>query len=389
MLLVITAAVVLSAGDHPQSVVTGTDPTTTDATTTSRPPTRMGTITGVTIEVTPATDLHDGQLVHVAIDGYAKLTRPIIILCAGDVTAETAMSACDLTPLELAGPSGGDQELSADQDAAVRRVIRLPRESTPEDDQGGPYDCATEPAGCALVVANNTPPATGVGVAVSFARDELPTPEVSAAPAKGLDDAQDVTVEASGLRPNSTYLVTQCGAGVDPVCDEINVPSAKTDGDGDLRTTYPVQTAIYGWKGRTDCTAEACVIRVHSDISASAGQAPISFAPDAVAPVPRLSLSPSGPYQDQQEVTVTGTGFPPGFDISSGIGQCPADKDTAVEERCGYGSIATDTVIVDEDGRFTTTIRMYAQPCRTEAGCVLGWVLTHGPTLAKVPLTFR
>ncbi len=398
-LLVVAAATALTGNDRSESVVTGTDPITTETTiastttaagpTTTSPRTTLGGLEGLTIDVTPTTDLRDGQLVTVEVGGIEKLTNPIIILCTGDVTQQTAARACDLTPLELGGTSEGDDGFSDTQQVAVRRIIRLPQEANAEDDQGGPWDCATEPAGCALVVGNNSLPATGVGVPVTFSADGLPTPTVSVAPTDGLQDGQELTVDATGLRPNTTYQLTQCGQGDDAVCDEITWPSAKTDGDGILRTTYPAHTAIYGWRGRTDCTSEPCVIQVGAEGSEAAASAPIGFAPDAVAPAPRLEVSTPGPYQDQQVVTVTGTGFRPGQDIGWEIGQCPNDKDTAVEERCGYDTIG-DAVVVDEAGTFSLEVRLHRTgACGQPAGCHLGWVINHGPTLAKVPLEFR
>ena len=67
-------------------------------------------------------------------------------------------------------------------------------------------------------------------------------------------------------------------------------------------------------------------------------------------------------------------------------------KDTSIEERCGYSVITP--MIVGEDGSFETTFRIRATiatsgPCTDETGCHLGWVLPHGPTIAKVPLDIR
>ena len=93
-----------------------------------------------------------------------------------------------------------------------------------------------------------------------------------------------------------------------------------------------------------------------------------------------LTLEPPGPYVDRQEVTVHGRDFPPGIDLTDNIGQCPADKDTAVEERCGYGFPPGAPIIVDEDGEFTITVPVFESldssfpqagigTLRTLAGC--------------------
>ncbi len=118
---------------------------------------------------------------------------------------------------------------------------------------------------------------------------------------------------------------------------------------------------------------------------------PYRFADGVAAPEPELILEPAGPYSDGQEITVRGHGFRPGLDLTGQLGQCPADKDTAVEDRCSRGELAP--AVVAEDGTFSTTFRlsqslMFTGSCVTGPGCHLGWVIPHGTTLAKVPLTF-
>jgi hypothetical protein len=150
--------------------------------------------------------------------------------------------------------------------------------------------------------------------------------------------------------------------------------------------------AIYGWQGRTDCTAEACVIAVSDD---GGGErlaiAELRFAEGVTAPVPTLVISPAGPYRDKQDVTLTGEGFPPGIPIGDQIGQCPDGKDTAIELRCTYPTLGRATAA--DDGTFSVTVRvrdslLFTGPCNGATGCHLGWVIPHGPTVAEAPLTF-
>ena len=233
----------------------------------------------------------------------------------------------------------------------------------------------------------------GAFLPVSFApADQQPaaTPEVLVEPFAGLDAHQSVRVTATGLRPNSTYSIEQCEVGGEERCDEQTWPSARTDGHGRLQADVAVLPALYGWQGRVDCTAVGCQVLVADDAGRSQGGVLVAFAPGVVAPVPELAVSPAGPYVDQQEVTVTGTGFPPGADVGGNIGQCPDGLDTAVEERCGYSSIGS--TLVAEDGTFTMQVRLtssltFTGACR-DTGCHLGWVLNHGPTVVKVPLEF-
>lgn len=135
-----------------------------------------------------------------------------------------------------------------------------------------------------------------------------------------------------------------------------------------------------------------CNVVVGNQYGESLVAVPMQFAQGVIAPVPRLTIDPPGPYSHLQTVEVHGSGFPPGLDLKGDLGQCPAELDTAVEERCGY-DLAVETV-VDSRGEFNATIRLYdslAQTgtCVTGPGCVLAWVIQNGPIAASVPLEFR
>lgn len=126
---------------------------------------------------------------------------------------------------------------------------------------------------------------------------------------------------------------------------------------------------------------------VTSDTTAVADAAVgIGFADDVAAPTPVLALDPPGPYADGQEVTIRGTGFPAGRDLAGDIGLCPADRDTRSEERCTYD---LDPVTVGPDGTFTTSRSVHAShgagAC-ADTGCVIGWVIPKGATVARVPI---
>jgi hypothetical protein len=150
-----------------------------------------------------------------------------------------------------------------------------------------------------------------------------------------------------------------------------------------------VRAAIYGYGGRLDCTNVDCTIAVSDAHGRTLAQAAIPFADDVRPPVPELRLDPPGPYVDGQQVTLHGTGFPPGLVVTDAIGQCPADLDPAVEERCGYVTAGGPAVVVADDGTFAATFPLHAGSCPTPPGCVLAWVIPHGPMGASVPLPFR
>lgn len=354
-------------------------------------PTRtLGDGAGVTVEVTPRTDLTDGALVDVRIEGVAALPGALILMCAGDIDAENAASSCDTTAVQRPDADVNAQVTAeAMQTVSVARFIHIPRHPS-DPNQNVAYDCATEPAGCGIAVAPFSLPATGVFVPVSFRADPVTPAQLTLAPATGLADGATVAVDAEGVRPNGGFTLQQCRA--DGTCDELAWPHAESDGDGRLRGTIVVRAALYTYQGRTDCTADDCSVRLLDAGGTMIAEAPLGFGADVVAPMPRLTIEPEGPYVADQEVEVRGTGFPPGIDIGSQLGQCPADLDTAVAERCSRPAAFT-SVVVAADGTFRVPIRLsdnliFTGSCVTGPGCVLGWVIPHGPTVTAVPLTF-
>lgn len=398
----VLAGVAVAAFDRDagtEDVATGPDttdapsgPTTTAEVDPSDEVPSIGGLEGLTIDVTPRTDLVDGQLVEVRIEGLELLESPVLVLCAGDLAADTAAADCDLRQLERADdPDDTSGAVVASQTVAVRRTIQLGREGQ-DPNAGGSFDCATEPVGCVMAIGSTTDPTRSAIVPVTFDADApVPTPEVRVVPSAGLRAEEDVEVTASGLRPNSTFRVAQCSAGRPQRCDEMSWPVARTDADGNLTAVVPARPALYDWQGKIDCTESACTIVVTDDSGERYAAAAIAFAGDVTAPMPSLQLSPAGPYVDGQEVTLTGQGFPAGADIGSQIGQCPDDLDTAVADRCTRPAIGRATV--DDDGTFTVTIRLadsllYTGTCTGDPGCHIGWVLPHGPTQVKAPLDF-
>lgn len=199
-----------------------------------------------------------------------------------------------------------------------------------------PYDCAQEPAGCVLAVGPYLLPPRAVLIPLAFQDVPAASPTGSISPAVDLQDGQEVTLTAEGLRPNATFNLQLCEAAPRRNCSGLDGSTAITDGAGALSTTVTVHVAIYGDDGLTDCGTAACNVVLSSLHGEPAVEVPMRFADGVIAPVPRLTIDPPGPYTDGQVVEVRGSGFPPGYDLSGNLGQCPADKDTAVEERCGY-----------------------------------------------------
>jgi hypothetical protein len=355
----------------------------------------IGTLQGVTVSVSPSTELRDGNIVEVSIEGIAQAPGASILMCAGDVTESDAVAACDITSVHQSGIAPGlpVPALEGTQSVSLPRVIQIARPSG-DPNQAVDYDCATEPAGCVLAVGPYELPARAVVVPLSFRDGELPEPAAALNHDKNLADGQEVTLIARDLGPNRAFTIHVCQASPSERCDEIGEwSSATSDETGALETAVAVHAALYGWQGRVDCTSEACAVVVTGDAGRRLVEVPVTFAANVVAPLPELRLDPPGPYTDGQEVTVHGSGFRAGVDLSGHLGQCPAQLDTAVAERCGYPSQLSGPILVGADGTFMATLALAQSlpltgSCIGEPGCVLAWVIPHGPIGARVPLNF-
>jgi hypothetical protein len=374
--------------DEPASRLTTGPRTDDDAPDAGR---SLGQVDGVTVNVAPRDGIGDGDVAEVHIEGLDGLPGASIVLCAGDVTESDAASACDPGSVQQPGTDAGLPVAAVEgtQRVSLARVIRITRPSG-DPNQSADYDCGTEPAGCVLAVGPYELPARAVLVPLSFEDEQLPAPSASLSQDQDLADGQEVTLVARDLAPNRTFDIRLCHISPREMCDEIGPwLSAESNQTGALEIAVPVHAALYGWQGTVDCITERCAVVV-SDRGQRRLEAPVTFAAGVTAPTPQLELDPPGPYSEGQEVTIHGSGFRPGLDISGQLGQCRAHLDTAVEERCAYPS-AFWGLIVDSDGAFTATFTperslALTGSCVGEPGCLLAWVIPHGPIGASAPL---
>lgn len=391
----ISAGALYSWRDRPNDVATGPGPTTTIEA--ASPQRTLGDVQGVEVRVEPQTGLLDGHLVTVTVSGLEALPGATVIQCAGDVTEATAQQSCDSVAVQGLGDPGSGVVATPEQTVAVARTIHITGGS-PDPNVARAYDCATEPAGCVLAVGPYALPARAVLVDLEFVDLEFVDAPVASAvadvqPATALLDGQSVEVTATALRPNASFTISVCGRADGLGCDEYRTTTLRSDATGSLTARIAVHAAIYGQDGRTDCVPDACDIKIRDNVGNFA-QVPIEFDPDVITAFATITLEPPGPYADRQDITVRGRSFPPGIDLSSDIGQCPADKDTAVEERCGYGIDPEKAVFVDDNGNFTMTFRVFESllftgSCATGAGCVIAWVIPKGSIAAQTaPLMF-
>jgi hypothetical protein len=380
----------------PAPTTTAAEPAT--GTTPTLPPTPtggrvIGALDGVALHASPTEGLSDGDLVEVRVDGLEAFPQGALLwVCAGDVTEADLLTACSAS-VQLPDPGIEYAEAQPEQVVSVGRVIRITRGSPDPNTTTVRYDCATEPAGCVLAVfATYEVPPRAVVVPLAFRADPLPTPAVVLSATSGLLDGQPVDVEATGLRPNAAFRFDLCTAD-GTVCDVVDIGGPSfSDASGRLANPVRAWAAIYDYDGRVDCTAQPCAVVVRDPAGIVFASVPIAFAPDVVAPEPRLTVDPPGPYVDGQVVTIAGHGFRPGDAIGSDIGQCPTGLDTAFEERCAR-PLAFQELGVDAAGSFTATIELsssliFTGTCVGPPGCHLGWVLPHGTTVAVTPLEF-
>ncbi len=160
---VIAAVVVVGAcgssknNSNASSNTTATTTATTQATTTTVAPTtttaaQTTTTAGQTVTITPATGLHDGQVVHIVATGYTPGEKDIGVNECADKGNNTMAGDCDLAGTKTAipdssgkvtldfavkkGPFGGNNIVCSAAQAclvSVGQLVASPTESATED----------------------------------------------------------------------------------------------------------------------------------------------------------------------------------------------------------------------------------------------------------------
>ena len=314
----------VTTGPEPTATGSSTSVTRTTASTTTTSMTldsrTIGAVEDVQMSVAPQTDLVDGEVVEVVVDGLENLPDAFYVQCAGDVTADQAIRSCDINAVQQP-PEVGQVAAELQKQVSVARFIDVARD--PGSSDVHPYDCATEPAGCVLAVAPLSAPIRAVLVPIEFRDVATASPTASVEPSFGVQPGETVAFTVEGVRPNGSFYASVCARSPDTNCDFIRDGTpVVSDASGSISGELTVPATIYGSEGRTDCTEQRCAVALLDGIRLV--EAPLTFAEDNFHPsAPRLQLEPGTPLVDGQEVTVTGEGFPPGVDIADQIGQCP------------------------------------------------------------------
>lgn len=162
-------------------------------------------------------------------------------------------------------------------------------------------------------------------------------------PNTGLVNHQKVTIAIRGLEPESTLWIVMCVGHptsvqqADTDCLTPAPPQAETvdlDQRGAAHLRFSVDRYLSPGGHQIDCAtyAAGCSIGLGNPLSFNSPDItgniePVTFK-DTPPPPPNpleISVSPAPPFADGQEVTLSGTGFPPGSLVR--FAECPTNTD--------------------------------------------------------------
>jgi acetyl esterase/lipase len=336
---------------------------------------------GVTASVTPDHDLVDGDEVTITMAGLASGSRFYAAQCASPVV--DGFESCDLDDLS-AGTAGA--EGTATVTLRVDAMLDL--------FQPDQVDCRPSACGIAVIAASDFSIVAEAPLAFGADGPLAPPAEVTVVPDTGIADGQTVTVSVTGMVWRNDAVVFACPAAALDTCEAFEGRGLTvTDGAGSVE--LPARAVVDGADGPVDCREPgACVVVVSprgNYVDGKAGTAPITFDPDTVVTPVVLSVEPSADLVDDQQVTVTGSGF--GTSGWVEVYQCAPDP-------AAQGCQWIDFSEVPSDGTFSSTVRVRALldtglgrvDCRTAGPCLLVTTPTGSPSSARAgraELAFR
>jgi hypothetical protein len=240
-----------------------------------------------TLSADPSTGLLDGQKIAVSGTNFTPGAGIFLVECpAAEVVGDNYLQC--LEGLINSVPVDASGDLTAT--FKVTRVLA---------GENGPVDCAT--SACELVAFNAGNADQTATTPLSFADVAIVPPVMTATPATGLDDGQDITVTGKGFRAGDDYLLSECVAGSTDgsqcVAEEGlgNVEQVEAKGHaGHFSVSFQVARILTLIDGTVDCAqAPGCVLGAidENDPSGSVASAvALSFDP-SVKPLPPLNLS--------------------------------------------------------------------------------------------------
>ncbi len=202
------------------------------------------------MEVTPNTDLADGQAVEVQVSGSSGWYN--ISQCAV-IDGEFNIGSCVQVENVRRSPNG----VQTKQVIVSRDLMPLGARTS--------WDCATAEDACVLAVmgGHGSGSAPLLSVELTFDPDaERISPEVSVTPRTGLVAGQRVTVSGSDWLPGLPIFVVPCVGAVDELsieaCDIENLTPATIGADG----TFSVEVIVSDTFAGQDCRVAECRLGV-------------------------------------------------------------------------------------------------------------------------------
>jgi predicted esterase len=348
-----------------------------------------------TLALDQSDGLVDGQQVAVSGSGFVPSSQTIVYQCLAN---PVGVVDCDL-----------DSATAVAVDESGSFSMRQPVYASINEWGSTSADCLA-PDRC--VVAANLGFDGGASAAVapiSFDSTAplLPPPTISIDRATDLVDRQVVQVEGRGFvrgeshstSPRSgtrTVNLYQCGSGEYGVPGDCRLHPTQTvdvETDGTFSAELPVSTAMHSLDGGTfDCRTVPCFLvastgKPHFWLHARADLHFDPAAPSPEWPLPEITVTPSTGLGDFNELSVVGSGFTPGSEVSVEV--CAADD----SQRCNFEN--TEYPGADADGRLEVdvTALSHGSPwipfdCRQPPGCELRLMELDHELVVSVPLSF-
>lgn len=299
------------------------------------------------VKVSPSTGLVDLQNVTVTGTGFAARVQIGTVECRPGALSEPD---CDLGTLVYAQ---ADQHGKFTLHRPVRRLISVGGKTT---------DCGAA-KGCIIGAGNVTNLKQANGQTIFFNPKVPPkVATITVSPPTKLVDHQLVTVSGKGFAPAANVYLSQCvtkpPAGAGQVCDYATQRYVAVDSHGAFTANNVVlerRQVLYTKKGTQtlDCAVKTTTCEIQANTaglgSSTPARAGLAFDPNVAPAVATAQLSPSSALHDLEEVTLTGSGFTPGYQVS--IQECVLGS--AKSASCDYTT--SRAVTADFHGAFTFT----------------------------------
>ena len=215
--------------------------------------TNAGAVDDPVVTVTPATDLVDGQMVHVAVSGTLPFSEMFVGLCRG--RGDRAVPLRRQRRHRAHNDSTGAQEL----DVAVETVFTVSTSTGSET-----VDCRVAP-GCQLLLYTMRTDGSfaPLSALLAFRPDGplLPPATLTTMPASDLVDGQRIQVTGENFVPTTTVALEQCRVPTLNEATDCEQPTvfASVVTDGTVSTPFDLVAIVRPLREPSfDCRTTAC-----------------------------------------------------------------------------------------------------------------------------------